>query len=183
MRHPSRGWVSRFIATCGAGPRPMVGSALDGGPDWSHGPPSRGGIATKVDRGVIVTVMVGPAGGAVPGFRHLLGHTRHLTVYIGPPLRRRHPRPNRRAILNAPRAISTSTRINRPTPRAGTSNISSRTTPTPCACAPCTLNPLRQVHDPEAKTHVHQLEATTTPAACNPPRTEERPPGLIRSGR
>jgi hypothetical protein len=41
----------------------MVGSTLDGGPDWADGAITRGGylVAREVDRGVVVALMDCPA--------------------------------------------------------------------------------------------------------------------------
>jgi len=62
--------LPRFIATGRAGPGLTVGSALDGDPDWADGAITRKGrlVAREVHRGVVVTLMPGPAPGAGPVF-------------------------------------------------------------------------------------------------------------------
>src|ERR1700729_1196557 len=75
-RHPVSGLAAsvragslpRFIATGPARPGLRVGSALDGGPDWADGAITRWGrlVAREIDRGIIVTLVPGPAPGAGP---------------------------------------------------------------------------------------------------------------------
>src|SRR2546423_74609 len=69
--HAVSGWFGRLmpaslprcVATRRATPGLMVGSTLDGGPDWADGAITRGGrlVAREVDGGVVVPLVPGPA--------------------------------------------------------------------------------------------------------------------------
>jgi hypothetical protein len=82
---PGTGSLPRFIATCPARPGLMVGSTLDGGPDWADGAITRSGylVAREVDRGVVVALMDCPAAPLVGVAGPLMGPADVLHVPAG----------------------------------------------------------------------------------------------------